>query len=95
MNNDGGMLARFLSERCCTKHACTDSDGVPDHVYSAVYIPEAPDYTKPFKRQQLADGKNLHDWIPLDPASQDSDFGVIPLQDLEMVKLVEVPPRKG
>ena len=75
--------------------ADTDNDGVPDHVYSAVYIPEAPDYTKPFKRQQLVDGKNLHDWIPLDPASQDSDFGVIPLQDLEIVKLVQVPPRRS
>lgn len=70
--------------------ADTDNDGVPDHVYSAVYIPNAPDYAKPFERKKLHDGKNLHDWIPLDPASQDSDFGVIPIQDLEMVKLIPV-----
>ena len=74
--------------------ADTDNDGVSDHVYSAVYIPAAPDYTKPFRRKELDDGKNLHDWIPLDPASQDSDFGVIPIHDLEIVKLVDVPLRK-
>jgi len=71
--------------------ADTNNDGVPDHVYSAVYIPNAPDYTKPFKNKELKDGKNLHDWIPLDPASQDSDFGVIPIQDMQIVKLIPVP----
>jgi hypothetical protein len=74
--------------------ADTNNNGVPDHVYSTVYIPNAPDYTKPFKSKQLNDGKNLHDWIPLDPASQDSDFGVIPIQDLQIVKLIPVPLQK-
>ena len=74
--------------------ADTDNNGVPDHVYSAVYISAAPDYTKPFKGKKLNDGKNLHDWIPLDPASQDSDFGVIPIQDLQIVKLIPVPLQK-
>jgi len=74
--------------------ADTDNDGVADHVYSAVHIPKAPDYTKPFKRKKLDDGKNLHDWIPLDPTSQDSDFGVIPIQDLQITKLIPVPPQK-
>ncbi len=73
--------------------ADTNNDGVSDHVYSAVYIPTAPDYTKPFENKELKDGKNLHDWIPLDPASQDSDFGVIPVQDLQIVKLVPVRAR--
>ena len=72
--------------------ADTANDGIPDHVYSAVYIPAAPDYTKPFKNKELNDEKNLHDWIPLDPASQDSDFGVIPIQDMQIVKLIPVPP---
>lgn len=71
--------------------ADTANDGIPDHVYSAVYITAAPDYTKPFKNKELNDGKNLHDWIPLDPASQDSDFGVIPIQDMQIVKLIQVP----
>lgn len=75
--------------------ADTANDGIPDHVYSAVYIPTAPDYTKPFQNKELNDEKNLHDWIPLDPASQDSDFGVIPIQDLGIVKLISVPPRKS
>ena len=74
--------------------ADTDNNGVPDHVYSAVHLPDAPEYTKPFKREKGKDGKNLYDWVPLDPASQDSDFGVIPIQDLQIVKLVQVPPRK-
>lgn len=74
--------------------ADTDNDKIPDHVYSAVYIPTAPEYTKPFKSKKLDDGKDLHDWIPLDPASQDSDFGVIPIQDLQVVKLVPVQTQK-
>jgi len=74
--------------------ADTDNDKIPDHVYSAVFISAAPEYTKPFQRKKLDDGKDLHDWIPLDPASQDSDFGVIPIQDLQIVKLVPVQPQK-
>ena len=75
--------------------ADTDNDKIPDHVYSAVYVPTAPEYTKPFQRKKLDDGKDLHDWIPLDPASQDSDFGVIPIQDLQIVKLIPIQPQKN
>jgi len=89
-----GSLLSAIGFESAIIFADTDSDGVPDHVYSGVYIPAAPDYTKPFKRKELDDGKNLHDWIPLDPASQDSDFGVIPIHDLEIVKVVQVPLRK-
>jgi hypothetical protein len=74
--------------------ADTNNDQIPDHVYSAVFIPAAPEYTKPLKSKRLDDGKNLHDWIPLDPVSQDSDFGVIPIQDLQIMKLTGVPPPK-
>jgi hypothetical protein len=74
--------------------ADTNNDQIPDHVYSAVFIPAAPEYTKPLKRKRLDDGKDLHDWIPLDPSSQDSDFGVIPIQDLQILKLTHVPSQK-
>lgn len=74
--------------------ADANNDGLPDHVYSAVYIPKAPDYTKPFAKKKLNDGKDLHDWIPLDPTSQDSDFGVIPIEDLEITKLVSIPTKQ-
>ncbi|MCK4320761.1 transglutaminase domain-containing protein [Candidatus Bathyarchaeota archaeon] len=74
--------------------ADANNDGLPDHVYSAVYIPKAPDYTKPFAKKKLNDGKNLHDWIPLDPTSLDSDFGVIPIEDLQIAKLVAIPTKE-
>ncbi|MCK4436153.1 transglutaminase domain-containing protein [Candidatus Bathyarchaeota archaeon] len=74
--------------------ADANNDGLPDHVYSAVYIPKAPDYTKPFAKKKLNDGKNLHDWIPLDPTSLDSDFGVIPIEDLQIAKLVSIQAKK-
>jgi len=89
-----GSLLSAVGFESAMIFADTDNDGVPDHVYSAVHIPEAPDYTKSFKHKKLDDGKSLHDWIPLDPASQDSDFGVIPIQNLEIVKFVQVPVRK-
>jgi len=63
--------------------ADTDGDRVPDHVYSAVNIPTAPDIYKPFASKRIG-GKDLHDWIPLDPTSEDLDFGVITLNDLEI-----------
>jgi len=68
--------------------ADTNNDQIPDHVYSAVLIPKAPEYAKPLQRKKLADGSNLHEWIPLDPVSQDSDFGVIPIQDLQILRLI-------
>lgn len=74
--------------------ADANNDGLPDHVYSAAYIPKAPDYTKPFAKKKLDDGKNLHDWIPLDPTSLDSDFGVIPIEDLQIAKLVSIPTKE-
>ncbi len=63
--------------------ADVDNDNVADHVYSAVYIPSAPDIYKPFANKEFS-GKDLHDWIPLDPTSEDLDFGVITLNNLEM-----------
>ncbi len=70
--------------------ADTDNDKVPDHVYSAVYIPSAPDYCKPLVHQELEDGKDLNDWIPLDPTSEDADFGVIPIGDFQIIKFIPV-----
>jgi transglutaminase-like putative cysteine protease len=70
--------------------ADTDGDGLPDHVYSAVHLPNAPEYCKPFPHKEMLDGKDFHDWVPLDPTFQDSDFGVIPIIDLEGIKLVPV-----
>jgi len=63
--------------------ADVDGDNVADHVYSAVYIPSAPDIYKPFASKKFS-GKDLHDWIPLDPTSEDLDFGVITLDNLAM-----------
>lgn len=63
--------------------ADTDGDGQPDHVYSAVHIPNAPDLYKPFANKKI-EGKDLHNWIPLDPTSEDLDFGVITLDNLEI-----------
>lgn len=74
--------------------ADTNNDQIPDHVYSAVLIPDAPEYTKPLQSKRLADGSNLHEWIPLDPVSQDSDFGVIPIQDLQIERLIPIPSQK-
>jgi hypothetical protein len=69
-----------------------DSDGFPDHVYSGVYLLDAPEYCKPFPRKLLLDGKNFHDWIPLDPTYEGSDFGVIPITDLGILQYVPAPP---
>jgi len=63
--------------------ADTDSDGLADHVYSAVYIANAPELYKPFLNKKIRE-KNLHNWIPLDPTSEDLDFGVIPFSNLEI-----------
>lgn len=63
--------------------ADTDGDGTADHVYSAVHIPNAPELYKPFVNKKIA-GQNLHDWIPLDPTSEDLDFGVITFDNLEI-----------
>ena len=71
-----------------------DNDGFPDHVYSGVYLPSAPEYCKPFPRKLLSDGKNFHDWIPLDPVYEDSDIGVIPIIDLGILQYIPVPPAK-
>jgi hypothetical protein len=71
--------------------ADANSDGVADHVYSAVYIPDAPDYSKPLLHKVLEDGTDMNDWIPLDPTSQNSDFGVIPVVDVQITKFVLIP----
>jgi hypothetical protein len=63
--------------------ADTDGDGQPDHVYSAVHIPNAPDLYKPFANKKI-EGRDLRNWIPLDPTSEDLDFGVITLDNLEI-----------
>lgn len=67
-----------------------DNDGIADHVYSAVYIQNAPDYCKPLAHKMLESGKDLNDWIPLDPTSLDSDFGVIPIGDFQIAKFAAI-----
>lgn len=76
----------------CLFVADLDNDNLPDHVYAGVYIPSAPEYCKPFPHKRLSDGKDFHDWIPLDPTYEDSDFGLIPLIDLGILRYVPVPP---
>jgi hypothetical protein len=60
--------------------ADTDDDGYADHVYCAVHIPNAPDVYKPFNRK--INGIDLHDWIPLDPTSEDLEFGLMSVDNL-------------
>ncbi|MEM3629572.1 MAG: transglutaminase-like domain-containing protein [Candidatus Bathyarchaeia archaeon] len=60
--------------------ADTDNDGFSDHVYCAVYIPNAPDVYKPFNIK--INGIDMHDWIPLDPTSEDLEFGLISTDNL-------------
>ncbi|MBS7614950.1 transglutaminase domain-containing protein [Candidatus Bathyarchaeota archaeon] len=74
----------------CFFIADTDNDNNPDHVYTGVYLPDAPELYKPFQKKLLKDGKNLHDWIPLDPTYEDSDFGVIPIIDIGIVEYVPI-----
>lgn len=74
----------------CFFIADTNNDGYPDHVYVGVHLPGAPEIYKPLPNKILDDGKNLHDWIPLDPTCEDSDFGVIPLNDLGILKYVPI-----
>lgn len=66
--------------------ADTDGDDLADHVYTAVHIPHAPELYKPFLDKKIG-GKNLRDWIPLDPTSEDADFGVIPFENLEITRI--------
>lgn len=66
--------------------ADTDGDDLADHVYTAVHIPGAPELYKPFLNKKYG-GKNLRDWIPLDPTSEDADFGVIPFENLEITRI--------
>jgi hypothetical protein len=74
----------------CFFIADTNNDGYPDHVYVGVYLPDAPEIYKPLPEKLLDDGRNLHDWIPLDPACEDSDFGVIPLNDIGILRYVPI-----
>jgi len=74
----------------CFFVADTDNDKHPDHVYAGVYLPEAPELYKPFPHGSLLDGRSLHNWIPLDPTYEDSDFGVIPLTDIGISKYVPI-----
>jgi hypothetical protein len=85
-------LLMAIGFETCLFVADVDSDGFPDHVYTGVYIPEAPEYCKPFPRKLLSDGKNFQDWIPLDPTYEDSDFGLIPLIDVGILKYVPITP---
>lgn len=66
----------------------TNNDGCPDHVYVGVYLPNAPEIYKPLPHKILDDGRDLHDWIPLDPTCEDSDFGVIPINDIGILKYI-------
>lgn len=66
--------------------ADTDGDDLADHVYTAVHIPGAPELYKPFLNKKFR-GKNLRDWIPLDPTSEDADFGIIPFENLEITEI--------
>lgn len=74
----------------CFFIADVDNDNYPDHVYVGVYIQGAPEIYKPFPKKILSDGRNFNDWIPLDPTCEDSDFGIIPLVDIGILKYVPI-----
>jgi hypothetical protein len=83
-------LLKSIGFETCFFIADTDNDGYPDHVFTGVYLPDAPEIYKPLQKKKLDDGKDLHDWIPLDPTYEDSDFGVIPLIDVGILKYVPI-----
>jgi hypothetical protein len=85
-------LLMAIGFETCLFVADVDNDGLPDHVYAGVYIPDAPDHYKPFPQKVLCDGKNFRDWVPLDPTYEDSEFGLIPLIDLGIFKYMPIPP---
>jgi len=91
------LLAALLTSigfETCFFIADVDNDKYPDHVYTGVHIPDAPEIYKPFPNKLLSDGKNFHDWIPLDPTYEDSDFGVIPLVDIGILQYVPIFARE-
>lgn len=71
--------------------ADVNNDGRPDHVYVGAYLPNAPESYKPFPHREMKDSKDYHDWIPLDPTIEDSDFGLIPITDLSVFEFVQMP----
>jgi len=81
-------LLGAISFETCLFIADVNNDGFPDHIYVGAYLPNAPEYCKPFPHKRLPNGKNFHDWVPLDPTYEDSDFGVIPITDLQILKIV-------
>lgn len=87
-------LLEAIGFETCLFIADTNNDGFPDHIFAGVYLPDAPEYCKPFPNQLLSNGKNYHDLVPMDPTYEDSDFGVIPIIDLEIQKIVDVSTGK-
>ena len=83
-------LLEAIGFETCLFIADTNNDGFPDHIFAGVYLPNAPEYCKPFPNKLLSNGKNYHDWVPMDPTYEDSDFGVIPIIDLEIQKIIDV-----
>jgi hypothetical protein len=92
------FLAALLTSigfESCFFIADVDNDKYPDHVYTGVLIPDAPEIYKPFPNKVLSDGSNFHDWIPLDPTYEDSDFGVIPLIDIGILEYVPIVAKEN
>jgi hypothetical protein len=85
-----GALLKSIGFETCFFIADTDNDSYADHVYIGVYLPEAPELYKPLQRKRLPDGRDLHDWVPLDPTYEDSDFGVIPLTDVGILEYLPI-----
>jgi hypothetical protein len=74
--------------------ADTNNDKIPDIFILQLIFPQLQNTSNFFKVRGLMMGESTY-WIPLDSVSQDSDFGVIPTQDLQIMKLVSVPyPKK-
>lgn len=92
------LLAALLTSigfETCFFIADVDNDNYPDHVYTGVRVPDAPEIYKPFPNKVLSDGRNFHDWIPLDPTYEDSDFGVIPLVDIGILEYVPIVAKEN
>lgn len=83
-------MLKSIGFEACFFIADVDNDGYADHVYTGVFIPNAPDLYRPLQDKRLPDGRSLHDWIPLDPTYEDSDFGVIPLIDLGILQYIPI-----
>jgi len=63
---------------------------VPNHVYVAAYVPDAPEDVRTFARKEKKDGTNWYDWIGMDPTCTGCSFGQLPDDDYKVEYVVDI-----